>query len=123
MAAAFNAAGAGGLLAIKTFILLAIVGLLYRHLRAQGARTIAAGVVVLAVMFIMEVGSRTIRPQLFSYLFFLLLLLTIHAAQTRNVRVLWLAAPIIAVWANFHGRLCGRAGAAGGLVRRADRPD
>ena len=103
LAAAYNAAGDGGLLAIKIFILLAIVGLLYRHLRAEGARTLAAGVVILAVAFIMEVGTRTIRPQLFSYLFFLLLLLTIYAAQTRHVRALWLAPPLLAVWANFHG--------------------
>ena len=64
---AYNAAGDGGLLAIKIFILLAIVGLLYRHLPRQGARTLAAGVVILAVAFIMEVGTCTIRPQLFSY--------------------------------------------------------
>ncbi|MGO8689337.1 MAG: hypothetical protein ACLQLG_06860 [Thermoguttaceae bacterium] len=102
LAGAFGAAGSYGLLAVKAAILLAILGLLYRHLAARGVRTIAAGVLILAVVFLMEVGSRTIRPQLFSYLFFLLMLLTIEAAE-RNVRALWLAVPLIAVWANFHG--------------------
>ena len=39
---------------------------------------------ILAVVFLMEVGSRTIRPQLFSYLFFLLMLLTIEAADAER---------------------------------------
>ncbi len=51
----------------------------------------------------MEVGTRTIRPQLFSYLFFLLLLLILYAADTGRIRALWLAPPLVAVWANFHG--------------------
>ena len=58
---------------------------------------------VLLVVFIMEVGNRTIRPQLFSYLFFLLLLMVIYAAETGRLRALWLAPPLVAVWANFHG--------------------
>jgi hypothetical protein len=102
-AAVFNAAGPCGLLALKSLILLGIVGLLYGRLRAQGARTLAAVAIVLLVVFIMEVGNRTIRPQLFSYFFFLLLLLVIQAADRGRVRTLWLAAPIIALWANFHG--------------------
>ena len=65
-------------------ILLCIVGLLYRQLRAQGVRHLAAGAIVLLVMFIMEVGNRTVRPQLFSYVFFLLTLLVIHAGQQRT---------------------------------------
>jgi hypothetical protein len=101
-AAAFNAGGPAGLLVLKTSILLAIVALLFWQLRAQDVRTTAAGTIVLLVVFIMEVGNRTIRPQLFTYLFFLLLLLTLHAAS-RRPRRLWWAAPIIAVWANFHG--------------------
>ena len=51
----------------------------------------------------MEVGNRTIRPQLFSFLFFLLLLLVIQAADRGHLGALWLAAPLIALWANFHG--------------------
>ena len=88
---------------MKTAIVLGVVLLLHRHLRAAGARTLAAGVVILLVVFIMEVGNRTVRPQLFSYFFFLLLLLAIHAADNGRVRALWLIPPIIAVWANFHG--------------------
>ena len=102
-AAVFNAAGPCGLVALKTAILLGVVLLLYRHLRAWAREPLAAGVVVLLVVFIMEVGNRTIRPQLLSYFFFLLLLLVIYAADRGRVRALWLAPPIIAVWANFHG--------------------
>ena len=51
----------------------------------------------------MEVGNRTIRPQLFSFLFFLLMLLVIQAADRGRIGALWLAAPLIALWANFHG--------------------
>ena len=54
-------------------------------------------------MFISEVGNRTIRPQLFSYLFFLLMLLIVSAADSGRLRALWLAPLVIAAWANFHG--------------------
>ena len=63
----------------------------------------AAGAIVVLVMFIMEVGNRTVRPQLFSYLFFLLTLVVIHAADSGRTRALWLMTPIVALWANFHG--------------------
>jgi hypothetical protein len=103
LASLFNAFGPAGLLLLKTVVMLAMAGLLYRHLHRLGGNTLAAGALVLAVTYIMLVGERTIRPQLFTYLFFLLWLLVLYAAETRSPRFLWLAPPIAAVWANFHG--------------------
>ena len=102
-AAVFNTLGPQGLLGLKALILLAILGLSYRHLRAQDASTMAAGAVVLMVAYTITIGSRTIRPQLFTYFFFLLVLLAIHKADTGRLRALWFIPPIIALWANFHG--------------------
>ena len=113
-AAVFNTLGPPGLLGLKALILLALLGLLYRHLRAQDVPALAAGAIVLMVAYTITIGSRTIRPQLFTYLFFLLVLLAIHKADagrgTRRVptcgcgsRALWFIPPIIALWANFHG--------------------
>ena len=122
-AATFNAAGPRGLLALKTAILLGVVLLLYRHLRAVGARTMAAGVVILLVVFIMEVGNRTIRPQLFSYFFFLLLLLVIYAADSGRVRALVAGPADHRRLGQLPRGLLRRPGTAGRLVRRAHRRD
>ena len=87
----------------KVFLLLAIIVILYRHLVVQGANVVQAGTIVLAIVYTMSVGDHTIRPHLFTYLFFLLLLLSIHAAETGHARAIWFAPLIIALWANCHG--------------------
>jgi hypothetical protein len=91
------------LLALKVFLLLGIWSLVYRHLRAEDAGAVAAAAVVLLIAMLMEVGSRTVRPQLFTYFFFLLVLLVIRRADRGRLRSLWLLPPIFAAWANFHG--------------------
>jgi hypothetical protein len=102
-AAAFNAMGPVGLLALKTSLLLAIIVLVYWHLCRHGANVVQAGAIVVAVTYTMSVGDHTIRPHLFTYLFFLLLMLVIYAAETRHPRAVWLAPPLIVLWANCHG--------------------
>jgi hypothetical protein len=103
MAAVFNLGGARGLVALKTLLMLAVLGLLYRHLRSCGARSLAAGALVLLAAFMMQVGSHTVRPQLFSYFFFVLVMLAIHQADSGRAAALWVIPPSMALWVNFHG--------------------
>jgi hypothetical protein len=102
-AAVFNGFGPQGLLALKILLLLGTLGLVYRHLRAEDAGAVATAAVILLIAMLMEVGSRTVRPQLFTYFFFVLVLLVMHRADRGRMRSLWLLPPIFAAWANFHG--------------------
>jgi hypothetical protein len=99
----FSSFGAPGLIAFKSGVGLLIVGLVYRHLCRWGLSAARAGVVVLLVAIMLIHGLGTVRPQLFTYLFFLLLLLLIHAAEHGRVRWLWACPVLFALWANLHG--------------------
>ncbi len=48
-------------------------------------------------------GVLNIRPQVFTYLLFLLTLLLIYAAEHGSPGRLWGAVPAVALWANLHG--------------------
>jgi len=99
----FSSFGAPGLIAFKSGVGLLIVGLVYRHLCRWGLSAARAGVVVLLVAIMLIHGLGTVRPQLFTYLFFLLLLLLIHAAEHGRLRWLWFCPVLFALWANLHG--------------------
>jgi hypothetical protein len=100
---AYRAGGGAGLILLKTAIALLILGVMYRFLYLQGLDVIRAGIPVLFVVFLLLYGFYTVRPQLFTYLFFLLVLLMIHAAEQGGTAWLFAAAPVFAVWANAHG--------------------
>jgi hypothetical protein len=99
----FRLSGSAGLVVLKTALSLVIVGLIYRHLCRQGLTPLRAGIVLLLAAFLLPVGLGTVRPQLFTYLGFTLLLLMIHAAK--HGRRGWLrGAPLLfALWVNAHG--------------------
>jgi hypothetical protein len=99
----FSLFGPPGLIAFKTGVGLLIVGLVYRHLCRWSLTAARAGVVVLLVATMLIHGLGTVRPQLFTYLFFLLLLLLIHAAEHGRVRLLWFSPVLFALWVNLHG--------------------
>jgi len=130
MAMAFRAAGAAGLVVVKMAIGLAVAALLVWHLRTReyagtsvgmsadanasasgsGSEDGARGISLLAALLmtayglaVMLPGFRSLRPQAFTYLAFLLMLLLLHRAGRGHQRWLWLAPPLVAVWANLHG--------------------
>lgn len=100
---AYNHGGPAGLICLKAAIALALFGLLYRHLCAHGLGVIRGGMVLLVILLPMLIGLATIRPQLFTYLGFGLLLTAVHAAEHGRRGFLWAAPLILAVWANLHG--------------------
>lgn len=102
-AAAFNVLGVPGLVMLKVGLILITVGLLYRRLLNQGLHPLRAGIVIVVVLMLMSVGLWTIRPHLFTYLFYLLTLLLIDAAESGSRRALWALPIVMFVWANSHG--------------------
>jgi hypothetical protein len=99
----FSAFGVAGLIALKVSLILITLGIAYRHLGRQGLDPLRAGMAVLAVMFVMSAGLGTIRPQLFTYLLFAVMLAILHAAERGSVFALWCAPAVVLVWANLHG--------------------
>ena len=103
MAAAFNGLGAPGLAILKLGLILITIGLLYRRLLRQQLHPLRAGIVVVVVLMLMSVGLWTIRPHLFTYLFFLLTLLLVDAAERKSKWAFWALPAVMLVWANTHG--------------------
>lgn len=103
-ALAFSAWGPAGLVALKTAIGLTIVGGAYHYLRArQGVPSLRAAILVVLTFFLLTQWMVNIRPQLFTYLYFLVTALVIHQAQTRSWSALWALPPLFMLWINTHG--------------------
>ncbi len=102
------AAGGPGLLVFKCLLGLGLLALVARAARRQGASltTLSA---VLVLVSINLTADWTVRPQLFSFAFFGLLVCLLDQAfagwpqQQPRLRWLWFAPPLFAVWANTHG--------------------
>jgi hypothetical protein len=99
----FALTGPAGLIVLKVAVGLLIAGLVYRHLCRQGLTPLRAGIVLLPVTPLLVPGLVTVRPQMFTYLFFLFVLLLIYQAEHGRPQYLWLAPPLFALWVNLHG--------------------
>jgi hypothetical protein len=102
-AATYDAMGAPGLIALKTVISVLLVLGSYLHLRRAGLNAVSAGVVVLLVVFALRPGVGTLRPQLFTYLCFFALLMTLHYVEEGHDRALAALPLVFALWVNLHG--------------------
>lgn len=99
----FARLGVPGLVALKTSVALFITGLVYWHLCRQGLNPMRAGMVLLIVTLLLIPGLAVIRPHLFTYLLFLLVMFFMHAAEHGRMRWLWGMPPLMALWVNLHG--------------------
>jgi len=100
---AFKVAATPGLMLLKLAVVFSIALLLHRHLRRTGLDPLRAGIVLIMAVFTMIPALGTIRPQLFTHLFFLLTLLVLARVEQGNTRWLWSLPLIFALWINFHG--------------------
>jgi hypothetical protein len=99
----FGLGGAEALILFKTGMGVLTVGLLYWNLRRQGLSALRGGIVVMVVTALLSVGMFTIRPQVFTYLLFVVTLLLLNAADGGSLRWLWGIPLVFAVWPNLHG--------------------
>jgi len=102
MALFYNAMGVAGLKLMKFLCAGATVTLLAAGLAETGA-SIAAQFVVLAAAAVALVQQMQFRPQLFDYVFLAALIAMLARESYRRRAPLWLAVPMLALWANLHG--------------------
>jgi hypothetical protein len=102
-ALAYTALGAPGLTLLKVGVIGAVAAIAWAIATQEGARPLGRDLFVLLVVFGTYSRSQVVRPQLFSVLFFCLLLWLLRTAD-RGCERAFIAVPLcFAVWANFHG--------------------
>jgi hypothetical protein len=95
--------GPPGLIALKVGISLSILIPCYLHMRRRNMRAVAGIVLVLLICIPLRMGLGTVRPQIFTYLFFLLVLLVVESVSTGQAWRLWVLPLLCGVWVNVHG--------------------
>lgn len=112
-ALAYNAAGSAGLLALNLTFGLLILGLIYAWLVRTGLGKAGALLLTVGVSFVLRPGVLNVRPQVFTYLLLLALVILLAAYTGRDratspggrVDLRFIAAvwTILALWTNLHG--------------------
>jgi hypothetical protein len=103
MGAAYLGGGSFGLSLMKFVLLILALAVIERDLARQGVSRMARD----GLLMVTAIGSitltRTFRPQTFSLLLFACLVIALRRAEQGHKRWLWVAPPIMALWANLHG--------------------
>jgi hypothetical protein len=99
----YDALGAPGLIALNVVLGLLMVGVIYWHLLRRNVGPAGAGCIVAFFALLLRPGVLNVRPQVFTYLLFLAILLIIDMAQRGATGWLWAVPAIIALWTNLHG--------------------
>jgi hypothetical protein len=102
MALFYNAMGVFGLKLMKFLCACAIVLLLAAGVAETGAAPAVQFATLVAAACGLEIQIQ-FRPQLFDYIFLSALLALFARARSRGRAPLWLAVPMMVLWANFHG--------------------
>lgn len=115
--------GPVGLTTFKTALSLLLVGLAHGHLVRRGFGPGWAFLVLALICVPFRMGLGTVRPQMFTYLGYLLLLLVLEARSSSWWRV-WVLPVLFGAWVNLHGGVLAGAGALGvwTVARVARRP-
>lgn len=100
---AWTLGGGTGLVLLKTLVGMLVAAGLWHHLLRARLPAVRAGIVLLVASFALFPTLATVRPQMYTVLFFGLLMLILHEGEHSRPRLLWLLPPLLAVWINFHG--------------------
>ncbi len=112
-----SAAGDRGLLAAQIVAVAAALAILARDLRRAGGDELGGALVLLIVVVGALPVLVVVRSQLFSLLFFPILVALLRAEARSPTLRIWLLLPLLALWSNLHGAvLVGLAVAAAYLV-------
>ena len=99
----YEGAGPTGLIALKTSTGVLILTASYLRMRFMGVGALGAVVLLAVVCVPLRMGLGTIRPQLFTYALFPLLLMLIERATPGREARLWPVPVVLAAWTNLHG--------------------
>ena len=102
-AAIYDRSGPTGLIVTKVVIALLIVGLCDHHLRHRGFGPFASVLLLVLISIPFRMGLGTVRPQVLTYLLFLLELLIFDRADEGGVSGLCVLPILFAAWVNLHG--------------------
>jgi hypothetical protein len=102
-AALYALGGAVGLNLLKLSVI-AVIGLLvWSTARAGGGTRFSSGLLTAFALLTTYTRTQVLRPQLFSVLFFAVLLFTLIRAERGHRAPLWLLPLLFCLWANAHG--------------------
>jgi hypothetical protein len=99
----YDALGTPGLVLLKTTIDLTIILVFFAILARNAEDIVRPAIVMVVLAFLLFYHVLTIRPHLFTYLFFLAELLILRKAETGRDRWLVFLPPLFALWVNLHG--------------------
>ena len=102
-AALYDRAGTVGLVGFKWLASALLLGLCLAHLRRHGLGPYQSVFLLLFLSVPFRLGLGTIRPQIFTYLLFLIELLLLERAANGGERWLWPLPVLFAAWVNLHG--------------------
>jgi hypothetical protein len=100
---AWAAAGAAGLIALKTIVVLATLAIVVAILRAEVPNQALRDFLIFVTVAGIWIRIYVVRPQIFSLLLFAALLSCIRAADGASRFRLWVIPLLFAVWVNLHG--------------------
>jgi hypothetical protein len=95
--------GGPGLVVLKSCLGMLILGMGYLHLCKVGLNRPTGSLLLLTVALALRPGLGAVRPQVFTYVTFLLVVIILRAASNGRAAALWWLVPILAAWANLHG--------------------
>jgi hypothetical protein len=92
-----------GLLLLNLGIVLLTIGITFTHLSSLKIRTVRTAILLILTVIVLRPFIGTIRPQMFTYLGFAIIMSVIYKAELGKYGWLWITPPLIAVWGNLHG--------------------
>lgn len=98
----YDVASTWGLVVLKLLFVATVFGLAADHLRRRGVGTVLGTIMLLLVALGTAPSLTTLRPHVFTVLFFLIVLLILRSCRNRP-GVLWLLPAVFALWINVHG--------------------
>jgi hypothetical protein len=99
----YDLAGPPGLIVGKVVVALMLIGLCHSHLTRRGLGPFRSLFLLVVASVPFRLGFATVRPQIFTYVAFLFLLLLLERAITGRERFLWALPLMFALWVNLHG--------------------
>jgi hypothetical protein len=103
MYVAYAAAGGSGLIVLKIVLLFGMAAALMLTLRLAAIPSDKSDVLVGLVLVATLPQATDVRPQLFSLVLFAWLITILAASRSGRISLLWLAVPMMTMWANLHG--------------------
>jgi hypothetical protein len=109
----YDHAGTAGLIVLKVLLGLVLLWLCYAHLRRHRLGPLLSVLLLALVAFPFRMGLGTIRPQLFTYLLFLIQLVVLERWNEEGGYGIWVLPVVYSFWVNLHGGVLAGIGALG----------